>query len=103
MVIIKTSTYITRCPFSKQLIRPPSIICLFNERQFDIFKQILYTQLNYLPNDIIDIIIEKTGYKHLLHRFGHEKFAHWSRNPNKKLLIYQTTYNSDSSSESDND
>ena len=40
MVVIKLANYQRRCPFSKTLIKPKNIICLFSEDQFIAFKKI---------------------------------------------------------------
>ena len=81
MVVIKFATYSNRCPFSKNIIHPTNKICLFNEQQFEAFKQIISKALPaQLPEELIDLIIEKTGYQKLLHRFGLIKYTHWTAN-----------------------
>ena len=80
MVVIKSASYSTRCPFTKTLIRPQNKICLFNESQFSAFEKTINQELNkVIPTEIVDIIIEKTGYKKLIGRFGHESVAHWTK------------------------
>ena len=79
MVVIKFATYTTRCPFSKGLIQPRNKICLFNEEQFEAFKKIVNEELyKFLPQDLITLIIEITGYEKLLGRFGHANVSHWT-------------------------
>jgi hypothetical protein len=85
MVVIKFATYSNRCPFSKSLIHPTNKICLFNEEQFEAFKKMINKTLpSILPQELIDLIIEKTGYKKLLHRFGLIKYTHWTANARLK-------------------
>jgi len=67
-----------RCPFSKNIIKPKSILCVFNKYQYSYFvtqiKEILFPRL---PEDIINLIIDFTNYKKLLNRTGLEKFVNW--------------------------
>ncbi len=96
MVVIKSASYQTRCPFSKTLIKPKNKICLFNDEQFAAFTRIITEELTKLfPEEIIDIIIEKTGYKKLIGRFGHENISHWT----KKQTSCNRTYNQEASEE----
>ena len=92
MAVLKSCTYTTRCPFSKKLIKPSQIICLFNEKQFNAFKVLIYEKLKFLPNDIIELIIKKTGYEKLVYDFGHEKFAHWTIESNTESKIKNLQY-----------
>lgn len=79
MVVLKYATYTTRCPFSTTLIHPRNKICLFNTEQFEAFKRIVNEELiKFLPFEIIDLIIEKTGYEKFLGRFGHASVSHWT-------------------------
>ncbi len=67
-----------RCPFSKKIIKPKTILCLFNQYQYNNFTiEITRLLSNRLPDDIINIIIEFTNYKKLLNRTGLEKFVNW--------------------------
>jgi hypothetical protein len=85
MVVIKNATYISRCPFSKTLIKQTNRICLFNKVQFDAFKNnkvfaftnkkgetggVLYYELapnrpDLVLKDIIKIIL--TQFSHVYH------------------------------------
>ena len=110
MVIIKSSTYTKICPFSKKIIKPNDIICLFNQLQFNAFKELLYKQLSQLPSDIVDIIIKKTKYEKFIHCFGHKKYAFWTKQPKQpKQLKHKNKYynkiinNYNSFSDSSND
>jgi len=89
MVVIKFATYTTRCPFSKILIKPTNKICLFTEKEFDAFKKIINDELQkFLPQELIDLIIEKTGYIKLIHSFGLINYTYWTTKritPEKKF------------------
>jgi hypothetical protein len=113
MVVIKLATYTTRCPFSKGLIKPSNKICLFNQVQFDAFNVFINEELQLLlPPEIIDLIVEKTGYKKLIGRFGFDRYTHWTikykkiRHPRINLerfenQIIDSDSNSDNNSNSD--
>ena len=74
--------------FSKTLIKPKNIICLFSEDQFIAFKKIINEELiKIFPLEIIDIIIEKTQYKKLIGRFGHEMITNWRKKQYNKNII----------------
>jgi hypothetical protein len=97
MVVIKIANYSVRCPFTKTIIRPKNIICLFNQEQFNAFKKNIYKELNRLPDEIISIIIEKTGYQKLIGRFGHESVTHWTESKIRKQSNYELSDNEESS------
>ena len=87
MVVIKIAESKTRCPFSKTFIKSQNRICLFSIDQFNAFKKIINEELNHLfPEDIINIIIEKTGYQKLIGRFGHENLTYWSKVKNIYII-----------------
>ena len=79
MVVIKFATYTTRCPFSSIVIHPRNKICLFNTEQFEAFKRIMNEELvKFIPQDLITLIIQKTGYEKFIGRFGHANVSHWT-------------------------
>tara|TARA_B100001093_G_scaffold520403_1_gene615478 strand:+ start:1458 stop:1838 length:381 start_codon:yes stop_codon:yes gene_type:complete len=91
MVVIKYATYINRCPFSKKLIKPKDVICLFNQNQFEAFKKIIYENLkNFLPDELISLIIEMTKYKTFIGKFGHKNVSHWTIKNKKYKKIFNT-------------
>jgi len=88
MVVIREATYITRCVFSKELIKPHNKICLFNKQQYDAFEKIIYEVLDSrLPGEIIQLIIQSTNYQNCIGRFGHEKITHWTAKTTKSGRI----------------
>ena len=104
MVVIKSATYQTRCPFSKNLIKPNNKICLFTEEQFTAFKKIINKELLILfPEEIISLIIEKTNYEKLIGRFGHENVTHWTAKQSIIKLQRHDQYNKIYQEEEDED
>ena len=72
------SQVIRRCPFSKKMIKPNNMLCVFNKYQYNNFVfQIVELLLTRLPEDIIHIIIKLTNYIKLLNRTGLEKIVNW--------------------------
>lgn len=103
MVVIKIANYSVRCPFTKTIIRPKNKICLFNQEQFNAFEKNIYKELNRLPDEMISIIIEKTGYKRLIGRFGHESVTHWTEPKVRKQSNYELSDNETSDEETSHD
>ena len=67
-----------QCPFSKKIIKPKTMLCLFNQYQYNNFAMEITRLLSSrLHDEIINIIIEFTNYKKLLNRVGLEKFVNW--------------------------
>ena len=104
-----------RCPFSKTLIYPKTMLCVFNKHQYNSFViQISELLSNRLPIDLIEKIIELTNYKKLLDRTGLEKFTNWKldyylsslsvrelKERKRLLLLYETSEDESDSAESD--
>ena len=103
-----------RCPFSKNIIKPKTMLCIFNKYQYDNFAIEITRLLSpRLPDDIINIIIEFTNYRKLLNRVGLEKFVNWQdedykssrsmiRFKNRKNLLSFDTSDDDSDSDLSN-
>lgn len=67
-----------RCPFSKKIIKPKSMLCVFNRYQYDNFiLQIVDILSSKLPIELIEKILEFTKYKNLLDRTGLERYTNW--------------------------
>jgi len=100
-----------QCPFSKKIIKPKTMMCLFNQHQYNNFAMEITKLLSSrLPEEIINIIIEFTNYKKLLNRVGLEKFVNWQnkdykfslsimRLKNRKNLLSLDTSDDDSDSD----
>tara|TARA_Y100000591_G_C21837931_1_gene703728 strand:+ start:300 stop:644 length:345 start_codon:yes stop_codon:yes gene_type:complete len=67
-----------KCPFSKKIIKPKTILCVFNKHQYNSFViQITQILSSRLPNELIEKIIELTKYKKLLYRTGLQDYTNW--------------------------
>ena len=110
------STITKKCPFSKQIIKPKTTLCIFTKNQFKNFEKHIFKLLsNILPLELIEKIIKFTRYEKLINKVGLEKFTNWIPDyylsvkiekelNNKKLLLFDSSSeNSDSDSSSDND
>lgn len=76
-----------KCPFSKKIIKPKTMLCLFNKYQYNNFVvEITKLLSSKLPDEIINIIIEFTNYKKLLNKTGLEKFVNWQNKDYKSSL-----------------
>ena len=104
-----------KCPFSKNIIKPKTILCVFNKSQYNNFVvEITRLLSTRLPDEIINIIIEFTNYKKLLNKIGLEKFVNWQnkdyksslsimRLKNRKNLLSVDTSDDDSNSDLSDD
>jgi hypothetical protein len=104
MLIYVKSAIIRRCPFSKKLIKPKTMLCLFNEYQYNHFvNYIISIFIDIMPLELIDKIIDFTNYKELIQRTGLCAYTNWSINNNinnNKKLTYLDSSDDDTS---DND
>ena len=92
-----------RCPFSKKIIHPKTMLCVFNQYQYNYFvKQIIKILSLNLPFDLIEKIINLTNYNKLLNRTGLVEFTNWSNYNNNLKLCLTDTSDSDSDSNNDN-
>jgi hypothetical protein len=106
MLIYVKSAIIRRCPFSKKLIKPKTMLCLFNEYQYNHFvNYIISIFIDIMPLELIDKIIDFTNYKKLIQRTGLCAYTNWSINNNNNIDINKKLTYLDSSDEdtSDND
>ncbi len=85
------SQVIRRCPFSKKMIKPKNMLCVFNKYQYNNFVfQIVELLLSRLPEDIIHIIIKLTNYIKLLNKTGLEKIVNWT--PKNHIYLCSDTF-----------
>jgi hypothetical protein len=99
MLIYVKSAITKKCPFSKKLIKPKTMLCLFNDYQYNHFvNYIISIFIEIIPLDLIDKIIDFTNYKELIQRTGLCAYTNWSIN-NKKLTYLEST--DDDSSDND--
>lgn len=78
---LRKSIYRTRCQFSKKTIYPDNYIAYFDKKQYKYFNKTIYEILNpFLPDEIINIIIEKTNYKKYINHWGLVLYVDWIQN-----------------------
>ena len=104
MLICVKSAITRKCPFSKKLIKPKTMLCLFNDYQYNHFvNYIISIFIEIIPLNLIDKIIDFTNYKELIQRTGLCAYTNWSINnninSNKKLTYLEST--DDDSSDND--
>jgi len=104
MLIYVKSAVTRKCPFSKKLIKPKTMLCLFNDYQYNHFvNYIISIFIEIIPLELIDKIIDFTNYKKLIQRTGLCAYTNWSINNNinsNKKLTYLDLSDGDTS---DND
>jgi hypothetical protein len=104
MLIYVKSAIIRRCPFSKKLIKPKTMLCLFNEYQYNHFvNYIISIFIEIIPLDLIDKIIDFINYKELIQRTGLCAYTNWSINNNININKKLTYLDSSDEDTSDND
>jgi hypothetical protein len=104
MLIYVKSAVTRKCPFSNKIIKPKTMLCLFNNYQYKHFvNYIISIFIDIMPLELIDKIIDFTNYKKLIQRTGLCAYTNWSINNNinsNKKLTYLESSDDDSS---DND
>jgi hypothetical protein len=113
MLIYVKSVITRKCPFSNKIIKPKTMLCLFNDYQYKHFvNYIISIFIEIIPLDLINKIIEFTNYKELIQRTGLKIYTNWSINNinnkiNKKLTYLDLHLDSENDSSevdtSDND
>lgn len=109
MLIYVKSAITRKCPFSNKIIKPKTMLCLFNNFQYKHFvNYIISIFIDIMPIELITKIIDFTNYKELIQRTGLSAYTNWSINNNiininnKKKLTYLDLDSSDVDA-SDND
>jgi len=70
LIVIRTAQRKTLCQFSKKIIQPDTLLTLFTQQQYNNFKIKINQYLSPLPEDIVDIIINKTNYEYYINQWG---------------------------------
>ena len=74
--------------FSKKIIKPKTLLCVFNKHQYNNYINYITEILkDKLPIELIDKIIEMTKYKSKINRTGLEQYTDWI-NCKNDLTIY---------------
>ena len=99
MTILVKSELTKRCPFSKKLIYPKTLLCVFTKYQYEKFvTYINFIFLKILPPEIIAIIIRFTNYEKQIQRMGLIAYTNWST---QSKLRHLQAFTSDESSDSE--
>jgi len=99
MTIIVKSELTKRCPFSKKIIYPKTLLCVFTKYQYEKFVNYINSIfLEILPTELIAIIIRFTKYEKQIQRTGLLAYTNWST---QNKLRHLQAFTSDESSESD--
>ena len=105
MLIYVQAATTRKCPFSNNIIKPKTMLCLFNKYQYKHFvNYIISIFIKIMPLEIINKIIDFTNYKELIQRTGLKIYTNWSNNNNNNnnKLTYLDSDSSDIDT-SDND
>lgn len=109
VVITRAMSMSGFCPFSKKYFKHPNIICLFDNGQFNKFKELIHEVLGkYLNNDTIELVIKYTNYSKYINRFGHLIYVYWENSDTKlkkrmRILNYSKNKKYENSSESESE
>lgn len=76
-IIIRTAQRKSLCQFSRKIIQPDTLLTLFTEEQYENFKTIIKQNLSQLPEEIVDIIIDKTNYEYYINQWGIVEYVDW--------------------------
>lgn len=76
-ILVKLAQYQKLCQFSKKHVEPGSILSLFTEKQYKIYREKLRIYLSKLPEEIVDLIILKTGYHRYINQWGILEYVDW--------------------------
>lgn len=99
MTILVKSELTKRCPFSKKLIYPKTLLCVFTKYQYEKFVNYINSIfLEILPPEIIAIIIGFTNYEKQIQRTGLLAYTNWST---QNKLLHLQAFTSDESSDSE--
>ena len=108
MQIYVKSRATRRCPFSKKIIKPKTLLCVFNKHQYNNYVNYITEIFKHkLPIELIDKIIEMTNYKSKINRTGLQEYTDWI-NCKKRFnylssLLIENSDSSSSLSEDDSD
>lgn len=92
----KYASYRTRCQFSKKIIEKGDSISLFTLDDYNRFVGIVKRSLyRYVPEDIIEYIVEKTQYERYINYWGLSKYVEFKpyiHRINTFLAHHQSNY-----------
>lgn len=76
-IVVRSAQKRSLCQFSKQIIYNDTLLTLFTEDQYNSFVLKIKDILSKLPDEILDIIIDKTNYKYYINQWGILKYVDW--------------------------
>ena len=76
-IVVRMAQRKSQCQFSKKIIQPDTLLTLFTEDQYNYFKTRIKQHLSGLPEEIADIIIDKTNYKYYINQWGILEYVDW--------------------------
>ena len=79
IIVIRTAQRKSLCQFSRKIIQPDTLLTLFTEDQYKIFEMKIKQYLSLLPEEIINIIIDKTNYKYYINQWGILNYVDWAQ------------------------
>ena len=85
--LIKIAQQSSRCQFSKQWIRQGTCLSLFTQRQYSDFCLSIKCHLSYLPDEIVNIIIDMTNYRYYINQWGILAYVDWSPDTSRYRLL----------------
>lgn len=98
----KYASYRTRCQFSKRMIEKGDCISLFTLHDYNRFVGIVKRTLyRYVPEDIIEYIIEHTQYERYINYWGLSKYVEFKPYIHR-INTFLTYHNSKNSNHSKN-
>lgn len=77
IILIRKAQKTSLCQFSKQKIIAGELLMLFTEYQYNNYISKIKQYLSFIPDEIINIIIEKTHYKNYINQWGILKYVDW--------------------------
>ena len=77
-IVVRVAQRKSLCQFSKKIIQPDTMLTLFTEDQYNSYKTKIKQFLSGLPEEVVEIIIEKTNYKHYINQWGILDYVDWA-------------------------
>ena len=76
-IVVRMAQRKSLCQFSKKIIEPDTMLTLFTQDQYNSYKMKIKQFLSGLPEEIVEIIIEKTNYKYYINQWGILDYVDW--------------------------
>ena len=76
-IVVRMAQRKSLCQFSRKIIQPDTLLTLFTVEQYNYFKSKIKQHLSTLPEELVDIIIDKTNYKYYINQWGILEYVDW--------------------------